>query len=491
MEGHMTRIEELQVLRENCLNGHINKTTFAIEASIHYAALNLPKRAKTVLDLVDEDNLDIDYQLKLLMMKKKLERKTFNKKTCSLNMIVKNESLNITNALSSVDFIMDEIVVCDTGSSDNTIELAELFGAKVVHFPWNDSFSDARNHALKNSSCDHILWFDADDSVTPHDAENLKKLWQESGRVATLLRIVNSCDNGDFFDFSQVRLFPRENGIYFEQAIHEQVMFTLQKNRVPFRKRNDISILHRGYEKRDAHIEKAKRNLKLINIELKTNTKSPSLLMSKGDALTVLNKEKEAFHIYKSIIDNDEYCKINTDIFVQAHLNCANYMVKMKVDRYAIPLLEKALTIDPTRTEAMLALGKIVKKNGDTISAQQLFHKAATTNPPARLTATPSQKIRLEAIYALTDLLIEKGSFDDAATLMTAAIKDYPNVPAFFNLSGKIFLLNQHYKEAAKFYTQSLNISPVNNAEAQKGMALIYNAIGDNKTSDEYIAACA
>lgn len=487
----MTRIEELQTLRENCLSGNINKTTFAIEAAMHYSALNMPKRAKAVLDLAIEDNLEIDYQLKLLMIKKKLERKVFGKKTCSLNMIVKNESSNIVKALSSIDHIMDEIVVCDTGSSDNTIELAELFGAKIVNFPWNDSFSDARNHAIKHSSCDQILWLDADDSLTLLDAENLKRLWQESERSATLLRIVNSCDNGDFFDFSQVRLFPRENGIYFEQAIHEQVMFTLQKNNVPFRKRNDISILHQGYENRDTHIEKAKRNLKLIDIELKTNTQSPSLLMSKGDALTVLNRINEAFHIYKSIVDNEEFCKINADIFVQAHLNCANYMVKMKVDRYAIPLLDKALTIDPTRTEAMLALGKIIKKNGDTISAQQLFHKAATTTPPSRLTATPSQKIRLEAIYALTDLLIEKGSFDEAATLMTAAIKDYPNVPAFLNLSGKIFLLNQHYKEAAKFYTQSLNVSPENNSEAKKGMAMIYNAIGDNKTSEEYMAVCA
>lgn len=487
----MNHQEELFQLRINYYNGNIDKTTFAIEVANIYSILGLFKRAEAILEILDESELQEDYLLKLFLIKRKLKNYKSEKQTCSLNMIVKNEETNLSDALNSVDTVMDEIVVCDTGSNDKTVEIAQLYGAKIVHYIWNDDFSAARNHALENSCSDFILWMDADDVITNEDSQKLQALWQTSERKATLLRVLNSQANGSFFDFSQVRLFPREEGVYFEQAIHEQIMYSLSRKEVPFSKRSDITIIHRGYENFETHQKKAKRNIKLISKELEKRPNNISLLMSKGDALSVLGKADEAFHIYKEITDKDSNYDINPDIFIQAHLNCANYLIKSKVDRYATPLLDKALKLDPSRTEAMLALGKISQKSGDFDTAQFLFHKAATTTPPARLTATPAQKIRLEAIYSLTDLLIDRGNFDNAATLMTAALKDYPNVPAFYNLSGKVFLLNQKYTEAARFYTMSLNLSPENNEEARRGMAQIYDAIGYPEKSEEYVAACA
>lgn len=487
----MDYAEKLHFLRTSFLNQKISKAEFSIESASCYTSLKLYKRAEAILSISDENDLKEESLLKLLLIRRRLQNHNSSFKTCSLNMIVKNEEKNISRALSSVDTIMDEIIICDTGSNDKTVYLAELYGAKVIHYAWDENFSNARNIAINNSNSDFILWMDADDSMTIEDAEKLKALWQKSDRKAFLLRILNSQGNGSFFDFSQVRLFPREKDICFEQAIHEQVMYSLSRKEIPFTKRSDITIIHHGYENHEIHKSKAKRNLDLINKELEINGENLSLLMSKGDALTVLGHDIEAFHTYKQIMDNDGYYNINPDIFVQSHLNCANYMIKSKVARYATPLLEKALKLDPSRTEAMLALGHMAKKNGDFETAYHLFHKAATITPPSRLTATPVQKIRLEAIYALTELLIDRGSFEDAAVLMTAALKDYPNVPAFFNLSGKIFLLKQQYTEAARFYTMSLNISPTNNSEANKGMAMIYDAIGDSSTSKEYVKACA
>lgn len=487
----MDHKEELAKLREKFLLNEVNRDDFIIDAAIHYAALGLFKRTEAMINLLENRDIDDDSLLKLLIIQKKLSHYTSPNRTCTLNMIVKNEESNIYDALTSVDFIMDEIIICDTGSSDKTVELATLFGVTIIHFEWNNNFSDARNHAIKHSHGNHILWLDADDRMTSEDATKLKTLWQETDRSAVLLRVLNSQGNNTFFDFTQVRLFPREQGILFEQAIHEQLMYSLNRNSVPYMKRSDISIIHMGYENHSLHKEKALRNLNLIEEELKLHNENISLTMSKGDSLMVLGRESEAFKAYKEIIDNDENERINRDIFVQAHLNCASYMIKSKVKKYATPLLQKALEIDFTRTEAMLALGKIARENNDYESAHTLLHKAATTIPPSRLTATPVQKIRLEAIYELTDLLIDRGNFEDAATLMTAAIKDYPNVPAFLNLSGKIFLLTQQYAEAAKFYSASLQMCPENNSEAKIGMANIYDAIGDEKTSEEYMAACA
>jgi glycosyltransferase involved in cell wall biosynthesis len=57
-------------------------------------------------------------------------------------LIVKNEETNLPACLSSIRPWVDEIIIVDTGSSDNTVPVAESFGAKIVHYKWSKSFSD-------------------------------------------------------------------------------------------------------------------------------------------------------------------------------------------------------------------------------------------------------------------------------------------------------------------------------------------------------------
>lgn len=85
----------------------------------------------------------------------------------SLCLIARDESQFITQCLASVAGVVDEVVVCDTGSVDDTVALAEQAGAKVVHHVWNDDFSAARNVALDAASGDWVLVLDADEVLAP------------------------------------------------------------------------------------------------------------------------------------------------------------------------------------------------------------------------------------------------------------------------------------------------------------------------------------
>ena len=85
-------------------------------------------------------------------------------------MIVKNEEEMLPGCLEAVRDAVDEMVIVDTGSSDRTVEIAESFGAKVVHFPWNGSFADARNCSLDHATGDWVLYLDADEHLVPEDA---------------------------------------------------------------------------------------------------------------------------------------------------------------------------------------------------------------------------------------------------------------------------------------------------------------------------------
>lgn len=94
----------------------------------------------------------------------------------TLCMIVKNEERYISRCLSSVQDIVDEIVIADTGSQDNTKDICKSFQARVFDFEWENDFAKARNYALQHAEGDWILMLDADEELD-----------QETGRFLTSL----------------------------------------------------------------------------------------------------------------------------------------------------------------------------------------------------------------------------------------------------------------------------------------------------------------
>ena len=91
----------------------------------------------------------------------------------SLCMIARNEALTLPRCLTSVAGLVDEIIVVDTGSSDNTRTVAQELGAQVHDFAWVDDFAAARNESLRHASGDWIFWLDGDEHL---DADNRAKL---------------------------------------------------------------------------------------------------------------------------------------------------------------------------------------------------------------------------------------------------------------------------------------------------------------------------
>jgi glycosyltransferase involved in cell wall biosynthesis len=91
--------------------------------------------------------------------------------TISLCMIVKNESHNLHRCLQSVQGFVNQIIVVDTGSEDNTVEIARSYGAEVYFFEWCDDFAAARNYSLSFATGDWILILDADEKLIIGDRE--------------------------------------------------------------------------------------------------------------------------------------------------------------------------------------------------------------------------------------------------------------------------------------------------------------------------------
>jgi tetratricopeptide (TPR) repeat protein len=94
----------------------------------------------------------------------------------SLCMIVRDESEVLARCLASVAGAVDEMIVVDTGSVDDTPAIARSFGARVHTFEWIDDFAAARNRSFDFATGSYILWLDADDVLLPEDREKLLAL---------------------------------------------------------------------------------------------------------------------------------------------------------------------------------------------------------------------------------------------------------------------------------------------------------------------------
>lgn len=140
--------------------------------------------------------------------------------TISAVLIAKNEEALLSRCLESVRGL-DEIIVCDTGSADKTIEVAKRYTDKVFNFPWNDSFCDARNSAKSHATGDWILSIDADEVL--HDVSNVREavaLAEKKGSLAVNCRLIAE-DNGQFFMFP--RLFKNSPRCWWNGNIHNHL----------------------------------------------------------------------------------------------------------------------------------------------------------------------------------------------------------------------------------------------------------------------------
>lgn len=154
-------------------------------------------------------------------------------------MIVKNEEEFLPNCLNSIKGVVDEIIIVDTGSTDNTVTIAKEFKAKVYHHPWNDSFSEARNHCLNHASGDWILQIDADEELEQADIPKLR-LAISDNRYNGIIIAIQSIIKDGVHTFYHPRIFRRGKGFY-KDIIHEQTI--IEGERLP----TEIRLYHHGY----------------------------------------------------------------------------------------------------------------------------------------------------------------------------------------------------------------------------------------------------
>jgi tetratricopeptide (TPR) repeat protein len=356
----------------------------------------------------------------------------------SLSMIVRNEAERLERCLHSLAGFVDEMVVVDTGSDDDTAAIAASCGASVHHLPWPGDFAPARNHALDLVRGDWVLVLDADEWLRPEARAPLRALMEQPQvLLINLLRQEVGAAQSPFSSVS--RLFRRHAAIRWSRRYHAMVDDSVAAllEREPHWQVlacGEPALVHEGYR--------------------------PELLAASDKAARL----REAMEADLADRPGDPY----------ACAKLGALEVSQGQRARGIALLEEGLArvgagSPAERYELLLHLA-IARSPGEPAAAATLYRQALALPLEERLT--------LGARLNLGALLLRQGALEEAAALTAAVTRLCPELPlAWFNL-GLIERQRGRLPEAIAAYQQALALAP-QQADAQRNLAAALLLAGD------------
>jgi glycosyltransferase involved in cell wall biosynthesis len=247
----------------------------------------------------------------------------------SVCMIVKNESANIADALESFCPFADEIIVVDTGSKDNTKEIAARFTSKLYDFEWIDDFAAARNFAMSKAVKSYHLWVDADDRITPENQGHIESLKSHfDGKVAFYFVLENQQPDAPPTCCQQLRCTPIIPGVLFEGRIHEQVFPSAARVGLDL-VTTDIVVSHFGYMTDEMRVAKARRNLAIMERERAEGRDDGGLHFFLAMTYEPFGRRHEAMQSMEAALERFEKENYNHHLIPEGYLFLARVSFEM------------------------------------------------------------------------------------------------------------------------------------------------------------------
>jgi glycosyltransferase involved in cell wall biosynthesis len=214
--------------------------------------------------------------------------------TLAVAMIVRNEAAKLAPLLADTAAFRDELVVLDTGSTDDTIAIARAAGAIVYEAPWTDDFAAARNAAFEHCTSEWIMWLDADDrlpkAVQAAISAIKETLTDGIDAVFAEYRLFDPTGEQLLMRYDRERLLRRRAGLRWAGAVHEAIEVPADRSiRVA-----DVWVEHRPLPEADP----SDRNLRILRRMLDAGDRSARTLFYYANELRDHGRFAEAATIY-------------------------------------------------------------------------------------------------------------------------------------------------------------------------------------------------
>lgn len=287
-------------------------------------------------------------------------------------MIVRDEEDTLSRCLDSVKDLVDEIIIVDTGSIDQTKEIAKKYTSNIYDFQWIDDFSAARNYSFSKATKDFILWLDADDVILEEDRLKFKKLKEKLdtsiGTVLLQYNLGTDAEGRPLCTYYRERLVNRSLNFIWHDPVHEYL--------VPAGKiiKMDIAITHKKIKK------KSSRNLEIFEkwIE-KGNELSHRNYFYYARELNSQQKYSEAIKYYEKFLEQEGGLFSN---YIDTCLDLSRIYVKQSNRKKAIKTLLRAFEYGIPRAEICFELGRLYSEEKDYKKAISWFDIATKLEEP-------------------------------------------------------------------------------------------------------------
>ncbi len=402
-------------------------------------------------------------------------------------MIARDESAFLEQAILSVAPVVSEIILVDTGSTDNTIEIAEKHNAKIIQEPWRDDFSYSRNISLNAATCDWILVLDADEAIDESSHQRIHELTSKQNYCYLLTqrhytndqRLSNfqPCQGAfpqwernyvGFFESKLCRLFPNDPRIRYRGNVHELVEHTINECSELTLADSGIRLHHYGHTP-EVSAKKMKTKLytplgqKKVEQEPTTwkgyyelgvehncngrraesaealkkaaelNPEYLSTWVNLGYVLTELEKYQEAYGALQQALKLDSNS-------AEAHCNLGVLLMRMKRFDVAAAHFQRAIGLKKDYLNAYSNLGTCLMKLRRVQDASRVF------NAGYQLAPRNSQ-----LLVRFGHSLLEFGILEDAKRILEQAVSISPgDGPGWFTLAQTLKGLNdkEGYEQA-------------------------------------------
>lgn len=338
----------------------------------------------------------------------------------SLSMIVRDEAERLPQCLASVADFVDEMVVLDTGSQDDTVAVARSLGATVHEIAWPGDFAPARNRALELVQGDWVLVLDADERLRAEARAPLQRLMEEpDALVITLLRRELGAAQAPYSTVS--RLFRRHPSLHWSRPYHSLIddsVLALQACEPHWQIRHcpEPALLHDGYraealadgrkarQLRDAMESELRHRpndpytiAKLAGLELQTGQRQRALaLLRRGLAACPPGAHAERFELLLPLAigltptdAGEAACRyeealelpLDARITAAARLNLALLRQERGELAEAAALAQAVTATAPELLQGWMALGRIERQRGRLAEAIAAYREALARDP--------------------------------------------------------------------------------------------------------------
>ncbi|MBD3276574.1 MAG: glycosyltransferase [Candidatus Marinimicrobia bacterium] len=262
-------------------------------------------------------------------------------------LMVKNEEEMLPGCLDSIKEFVDEIIIVDTGSEDNTVQIADSYGAKIYHHPWEHDFSKHRNQSISYANGDWFLMIDADERLQTlnSSADEIKrKLAKLDTDVhAVLITMRDYRRDGELkLSWKVSKLFRNGVDVKYEGIVHNQPVI---KGKMVD---SDIVINHYGYDLSQERMDKKfERSNSLLQKRIEKNPDDFEAYFYLANMYSAFSRFEEGLGYGKQCLKHLPDSQKQRPVYLKIHYNIGASYLRLEEYHLAEKWFKKGLSFLP------------------------------------------------------------------------------------------------------------------------------------------------